>query len=109
MPQNKEWNVLCWNIRGINSEKKQLAIRNAIEISGCSVVCLQETKRDSFDASFVKKFCPKKIDMFEFVPSVGNSGGLITIWMSLVFTAIPIFSETFALGVGLTSTQSNNS
>ena len=96
-------------MRGINSEKKQLAIRNAIDISGCSVVCLQETKRASFDASFVKQFCPKKFDMFEFVPSVGNSGGLITIWMSSVFTATHIFSETFALGVRLTSTQSNDS
>ena len=96
-------------MRGINSEEKQLAIRNAIEISGCSVVCFQETKHETFDALFVKLFFPKKFDMFEFVPSVGNSGGLITAWMSSVFTGVPIFSETFALGVRLTSTQSNDS
>ncbi|XP_073358285.1 uncharacterized protein [Aegilops tauschii subsp. strangulata] len=109
MSQNKQGNVLCWNMRGINSETKQLAIRNAIDLSGCSVVCLQETKRASFDASFVKQFCPKNFDMFEFVPSVGNSDGLITVWMSSVFTGVPIFSESFALGVRLTSTQSNDS
>ena len=47
--------------------------------------------------------------MFEFVPSVGNSGGLITVWMSSVFTGVPICFESFALGVRLTSTQSNDS
>ena len=109
MPPNKQWNILCWNVRGINSEKKQLAIRNAIDVSGCSVVCLQETKRTSFDASFVKLFCPKKFDMFAWVPSSGASGGLITVWMSSVFTGVPVFSESFALGVRLTSTQSVNS
>ena len=109
MPPNKQWNILCWNVRGINSEKKQLAIRNAIDVSGCSVVCLQETKHPSFDASFVKLFCPKKFDMFAWVPSSGASGGLITVWMSSVFTGVPVFSESFALGVRLTSTQSADS
>ena len=109
MATNKQWNILCWNERGINSEEKQLAIRNAIEISGCSVVCFQETKRETFDASYVKLFCPKKFDMFEFVPSVGNSGGLITAWMSSVFTGVSVLSESFALGVRFTSTQSNDS
>lgn len=109
MSSNNQWNMLCWNVRGINSDKKQLAIRNAIDVSGCSVVCFQETKRASFDASFIKLFCPKKFDKFEFVPSNGNSGGLITAWMSSVFTGVSVFSETFALGVRLTSTQSNDS
>lgn len=86
MNLKKQWNVLCWNIRGINSEKKHLAIRNAIDLSGCSVICLQETKRDTFDAAYVKLFCPKKFDKFAFVPSSGNSGGLITIWNSSMFT-----------------------
>ena len=109
MSANKQWNILCWNVRGINSEKKHLAIRNAIDISGCSVVCFQETKCTSFDASYVKLFCPKKFDMFEFIPSVGNSGGILTAWMSSVFTGVAVFSKTFALGVRLTSRQSGNS
>lgn len=62
-----------------------------------------------FDASFIKLFCPKKFDKFEFVPSNGNSGGLLTTWMSSVFTGVPVFSESFALGIKFTSTQSANS
>jgi hypothetical protein len=41
----KKWFVLCWNIRGLNAKSKQLALMNAINNSGCSVICLQETKR----------------------------------------------------------------
>ena len=40
------WNLLCWNVRGLNSDDKQLALSNAIRSSGCSVVCLQETKKN---------------------------------------------------------------
>lgn len=108
MSLKKQWNVLCWNVRGINSEKKQLAIRNAIDLSGCSVVCLQETKCTSFNASFVKLFCPKKFDKFAYVPSNGNSGGIITVWNSSVFSGSVEFSESFALGIKFTSSQSAN-
>ena len=97
MSANKQWNILCWNVRGINSQKKHLVIRNAIDISGCSVVCFQETKRTSFDASYVKLFCPKQFDMFEFVPSVGSSGGILTTWKSSVFTGVAVFSEIFCI------------
>ena len=98
-----------WKCRGAGKNGMSTCISNIIFYHFQDFICLQETKRDSFDASFVKKFCPKKFDMFEFVPSVGNLGGLITIWMSSVFTATPIFSVTFVLGVRLTSTQSNDS
>src|SRR3954462_13696591 len=86
MCNNKSWNVLCWNIRGVNSDEKHLALLNAIESSGCSIVCLQETKRESFDLSYIKLCCPRKFDKFEYDPSIGNSGGTCIIWMSSVFS-----------------------
>lgn len=73
----RNWNVLCWNVRGLNSDDKWLAIRNKIEESGCAVFCLQETKRSSFDHSYIKKFAPKHFDKFAFSPSVGASGGIL--------------------------------
>jgi exonuclease III len=42
----KKWIVLSWNIRGLNAKSKQLALMNAISDSGCSVICLQETKNE---------------------------------------------------------------
>ena len=38
------WNVLCWNVRGLNAPEIHLALGNAIQASGCVVICLQESK-----------------------------------------------------------------
>jgi exonuclease III len=75
----KKWIVLCWNIRGLNAQSKQLALMNAINISECSVVCLQETKKFHFDMAFIKLCYPKRFDDFVYIPSDGASGGLIII------------------------------
>ena len=52
---NKNWNILNWNIRGMNSEDKCLALRQKIDESDCNIVCLQETKRETFDTAYLKK------------------------------------------------------
>lgn len=68
---------LVWNVRGINSQRKWDAIRNKINECSASIVCLQETKRDFFYSDYIKKFYLRSLDMFEFFPSVGASGGLL--------------------------------
>ena len=80
MDHNRTWKILNWNIRGINSELKWIALAAKIEECGCDIICLQETKRDNFDTEYIKKVCPKKFNRFEFLPSVGASGGIIIIW-----------------------------
>ena len=42
---NHDWNVLCWNVRGINDSDKWDAIRYKIEESNASIFCLKETKK----------------------------------------------------------------
>ena len=75
-----EWKVLCWNVHDLNSEARQLAVRQKIDESGCSIVCLQETKCMHIDQRFIRKFCPRHFDNFVYVPSadcwsVGGGGG----------------------------------
>jgi hypothetical protein len=77
---NREMVILCHNIRGINFDVKHSSIRNKIQEIGCDIICLQETKMENFDASYLKKFCPKAFDCSSFTPLVGASGGTITIW-----------------------------
>ena len=99
--------MLSWNIRGLNSEKKQLALNNAISTSGCAIVCLQETKMPEVTFAFIKTCCPRQFDRFAFVPSRGASGGLLTIWKSSVFSGTVISSDLFALAIDFVSTQSS--
>ena len=102
----RSWNVLSWNICGLNSEPKQAALHNASLTSGCTIVCLQETKKTSFALAFIKSCCPRQFNCFAFMPSHGASGGIITIWKSSMFTGSVLFSDHFALVVNFTSTQS---
>jgi exonuclease III len=82
-----------------NSEGKWEAIQSKILESGCDILCLQETKREFFDASYVKKFWPSRFDNFEFVPSVGASGGSIIVWNGSKFIGSIAFQNEFSLSV----------
>jgi exonuclease III len=94
-----EWSILSHNIRGINSSVKWNGIRCAIRESSCDVICLQETKKELFDAAYLKNFCPNHFDSFAFVPSVGNSGGSIIIWKSSKLAGNVIFQNEYAQSV----------
>ena len=100
------WNVLCWNVRGLNSDPKLLALSNAISSSGCAVIFLQETKKPSFDNIFTMSCCPKRFDKYAYIPSQGASGGIATIWNSSIFIGTVLIEEEFALVIKFKSTQS---
>jgi exonuclease III len=85
MIMRRKWRVLCWNVRGLNSDGRQHEVRAKIEESECDIICLQETKCENFDWRLVRKFSPKRFDRFSFSPSAGASGGIIVLWNSTVF------------------------
>ena len=97
------WKILYWNVCGINSDSKWDSIRDKITETNCDVVCLQEPKKESFDLQFIKNFCPPTFDCFEFLPSIGASGGVITIWKSHMFTGHLVFSNEFGITVEFSS------
>jgi exonuclease III len=73
----KSWNILNWNIRGLNSADKNNEARAKIEESACSIFCIQESKIQSFDHNTMRKFAPKRFNKYAFFPSEGASGGII--------------------------------
>lgn len=100
---SKSWNILCWNIRGLNASDKWDAVRNKIDESSCSIVCLQETKRDYIDIAFIRNFVPRRFDKFDYIPSIGASGGLLVIWNSSCFSGAVHLKNSFAITLEFTS------
>ncbi|KAG2577604.1 hypothetical protein PVAP13_6NG193309 [Panicum virgatum] len=100
---NRSRNILCWNVRGINSQEKWDSIRNKIDESSCAVVCLQETKREHFDMQYIRKFAPRCLDKYDFVPSSGSSGGLLMLWSSSTFDGLVLEKHQFAITATFTS------
>jgi hypothetical protein len=93
-PMHRNWFILDWNVRGINSQGRWDDLSNKTSESNCNIICLEETKRETFDSTYLRNFCPRRLNQFIFSPSVGNSGGLITIWNSLVFSG-RLISQSF--------------
>lgn len=90
-----------WNIRGINSQDKWNAVREKINESVCQVICIQETKRETFDNFYFRKFCPRALHRFAYSPSIGASSGLLTIWNSSLFDGSVVQSNSYAITVKL--------
>jgi hypothetical protein len=103
---NRNWSVLSWNVSCMNDTRKWNAICNKIEESACVALCLQETKRATFDIGYLKNFYPRRFNQFAFLPSDDASGGLLIAWNRNLFSGDVIDSNRFALTVKLTSLQS---
>jgi hypothetical protein len=41
---NKFWNILCWNVRGLNDKDKWSLLRNKIEESGANISVFRKPK-----------------------------------------------------------------
>lgn len=78
---------------------KRNAVRDRAVESSCDVICLQETKRETFDNTFIRNMCPSSFDHYEVLPSVGLSGGAIIIWKYSLFHGNLIFQNSYAISV----------
>ena len=106
---NRNCNILCWNIRDINDSRRWDAVRNKIEESSCSIICLQETKKESFDSAFIRKFAPRRFDNFVFAPSVCASRGILVLWNSSHCSGQVMDIQLFAVFLNFTSVHNGDS
>jgi hypothetical protein len=54
-------------------------------MGAASIICLQETMRESFVQAYVSNFCPRHINKIACSPSVGASGGILVFWNDGLF------------------------
>jgi len=105
---NRAWKILSWNVRGINSSLKWNSVRNKVVESGCDILCLQETKKASFDMQSLKNICPASFDNFVCLPSVGASGGMLVAWKGVFFEGTLVFQNEFAMSLEFKSPHNGN-
>ena len=105
---NRSWSVLCLNVRGLNAARKWDSVRNKVTDANCEIACFQETKKDSFDSSFLRKICPPTLDSYDFLPSNGASGGILVTWKGSLFASNRISSCSYALSMEFCSSHDNS-
>lgn len=97
--------ILSWNIRGINNEIARANLGDLIKDTKADVICLQETKCD--DENRLKKSYPFNTGFYGFVcqPSLGLSGGLVTLWSQNNVKCIALAQSRFWIWVTFSLTS----
>jgi hypothetical protein len=108
LPMNRSWNILCWDVRGINAAEKWPSIRNKIDECNCEIFCFQETNKEYIDLAFIRNFAPRQFDKFVFSPSVGASGGILIGWNVSLFEESVIEIQPFAISMSFSSRMDMN-
>lgn len=67
----------------------------------------RKQKKEDFDRQFLKNICPNDFDAFEFLPSVGASGGILVAWKSGMFLENILFSNEFGISIHFCSLFDN--
>ena len=77
----KKLKVMCWNVRGLGDESKCNVVRNVIKESRCDVVCLQETKLNERNLSYVLRVLPSFFNrQVVSIDARGSAGGVLIAW-----------------------------
>ena len=77
--------ILSYNSRGLGRGIKWTAIRRIIMKQKVDLVCIQETKKDSFDKLICQSMWGDSSVSWDFVPSIQASGGLLCMWSNSDF------------------------
>jgi len=73
-------NILCWNVRGLNSQARQDEVHTLVNSSRVDVVCLQETKMAAVSRGTLLSMLGSDFSYFIELPSIGASGGILIAW-----------------------------
>jgi exonuclease III len=97
--KNREWKILCWHMRGLNSQIKWTSIRSKILESSCDIICLQETKRKIFNHAYLKNFFLLNLIALNTPHPLAHQGGTIVTWKSSRFLGQVVFQNVFAMSM----------
>lgn len=78
--------IISWNVRGLNARIKKSSLRKLINSHDPSFIFIQETKISDFHPRLIRSLW--KIDKLAHLhsPSMGNSGGLLSLWRENFFS-----------------------
>jgi exonuclease III len=72
--------IVSWNVRGLGRLDKRKEVCKLVREKNPFIVCLQETKVQNCDDLLSRSLWGSSSLCYSFRPSVGSSGGLLTLW-----------------------------
>jgi len=72
--------IISWNVRGLGSFEKRREVCHLVREKNLFIICIQETKLSVIDVILCKSMWGGDCVDFSYRPSVGASGGIVTMW-----------------------------
>jgi len=72
--------IITYNVRGLGGGEKRKEVRRLDNEKNPLVLCIQETKMALVNDHMVKSLWGDGENNFSYLPFVGASGGLVTVW-----------------------------
>lgn len=80
------FNVLVWNVRGLNARSRRNALRGVCDEAKASIACVQETKMNVITPFNVTEMFGARFASYVYLPSTGLSGEILLACMGPEFT-----------------------
>lgn len=93
--------LLVWNARGLNSRARRSAVRSLVEQHRASVVCIQESKVNSFSVTMNCEVTGVDFD-YAYLPAEGVAGGAVTSWRRDLWTGSQLSVRRHSVTILLT-------
>jgi len=72
--------IISYNVKGLGGFEKRRKVRRLVEDKKPFVLCLQESKLSVVDEAVIKAMWGNTSVGYSFQPSIGASGGLLSMW-----------------------------
>lgn len=94
-------------MRGLNAPARCLTVRETIAATPCHLICLQETKLQSIDATFANLIGGPRLSNFTYQAASGTKGGIMLLWDDRVFDMQDIHTGRFFISATAVVKHSN--
>lgn len=74
--------LVCWNVRGLNSPAKKKALREFADFACVAILCILETKLERVDQYVIMQCLGPSYDGIFYLPAVDTRGGILVAWES---------------------------
>jgi DNA phosphorothioation-dependent restriction protein DptG len=74
---NPHFKFLSWNVCGLNGQAKREDVKQVISTHRTGLVCLQETKLQSVNATIARHTLGPNYELNYFLPAIGTRGGIL--------------------------------
>ena len=79
---NNNCAIMSWNVRGLNSAAKREAIREVAAAHRLAILCVQETKIETWDQTLVRDVGGSWLGDCVVLPAIATRGGVAIFWNS---------------------------